>query len=463
MSKIKTQYVCNNCGGTTSKWQGQCPHCNTWNTLTEESFVKGPVASLNRFSSMTISNSKIESLNDITADDYIKIKTGISEFDRVLGGGLVRGGVVLLGGEPGIGKSTLLLQTLANLSTREKVLYVSGEESASQIALRAKRLGINANIRIYTEIELEKILSAVNTEKPNFLIVDSIQTVYNGQLASAPGTVSQVRECASHLNRMAKEKNIAVIMVGHVTKDGDLAGPRVLEHIVDAVLHFEGEQHSEFRVIRGVKNRFGPVNEIGVFSMTAEGLKEVTDPSGIFLINSKPVSGSAILVTQEGNRSLMVEVQALLDESPLPNPIRRCVGIDLNRLNMITAIIHKYLSIPIYGQNVFVSVIGGMKVIDPGSDVAVLLAMLSSFKNQPLTKKIAAFGEIGLTGELRQVSNAEDRIKEASRMGFSGIVIPKINNKSNGGKSLSLKYNNINVYECDRIDDIVALIKNGII
>ncbi len=457
MAKQKTQYYCKECGGITAKWQGQCPHCFEWNTL-EEGFIEPKSTTQNRYSGITTKTNKIETLSDVEASDYIKKTTSNKELDRVLGGGLVDGGVILLGGEPGVGKSTLLIQVLGDLAKKQKVLYVSGEESSHQIALRANRLNINTNnIRIYGEIELEKIIQGILTEKPNIVVIDSIQTIFSNLMTSAPGSVSQVKECAAQLNRMAKEQDISLIIIGHVTKDGDVAGPRVLEHIVDTVLFFEGEQQSQYRVIRSLKNRFGPTNEIGVFAMTEKGLQEINDPSNIFLINNSNVVGSCITPVMEGNRSILVEVQSLLDESPLPNPIRRCVGFDVNRLSMLVAIIHKYLHIPIYQQNVFVGVIGGIRISDPSIDLPIFLSMVSSFRNKSLPPNLIAFGEIGLTGELRLISNIENRVKESARMGFKIIFMPHIDKKEQN--QLEKKYS-VQIFTFKRIADVIVELKN---
>ena len=426
MAKVKTQYVCRECGGTSVRMMGKCPHCNQWNTLEEEVIDNGKsVEGKNRYQSVTKGSMKVEDLDSVSASDYVRKSTNIPEFDRVLGWWLVAGWVILLGGDPGIGKSTLLLQVITSLAKNSKTLYVSGEESAEQIALRGRRLGLQLKgVRIYGEIELEKIQQAIENEKPNYVIIDSIQTLFSSQLSSAPGSVSQVKECASQLNRFAKETGTTMIMICHVTKEGELAGPRALEHIVDTVLYFEGDKNNQYRMIRAFKNRFGAINEVGIFSMTATGLEEVDDPAGIFAGNSQKLPGACIFVSQEGNRSIMVELQALLDQTPLPNPIRRSIGLDTNRLQMLCAVINKYVDLPIYSYNVFVSLIGGMKFSDTGIDLPAFLSMISSFKNRPIIDKTVCFGEIGLTGELRQVQNAEDRIKETARMGMLRIIMP---------------------------------------
>ena len=382
MAKRKTQWICRDCGGTSPKSLGKCPHCNEWNTLEEEVIQDASSVSNgnNRYQkTFTKISSTVEDLDKVEGVEYNRIKTNISEFDRVLGGGLVKGGVVLLGGDPGIGKSTLLLQTITNLARSNKTLYISGEESSQQIAMRAKRLELNTkSVRIYSEIELEKIQLKLEEEKPDFVIIDSIQTLFSSQLSSAPASVSQIKECASQLTRIAKETGITMLIICHVTKDGELAGPRALEHIVDTVLYFEGDKNNQYRMIRAIKNRFGPINEIGIFAMTERGLEIVEDPTGIFADGKKKLPGAAIYVSQEGTRSILVEIQALLDQTPLPNPIRKSIGLDLNRLQMLCAVINKYVDMPIYTQNVFVSLIGGMKFSDTGIDLPAFLAMVSS-------------------------------------------------------------------------------------
>jgi DNA repair protein RadA/Sms len=454
MAKAKTQYVCTNCGGQTVKQMGKCPHCNQWNTIEEEVIdnIK-PGEGKNRYQGFTKTSSKVEDLEDVTANDYIRKSTLIPEFDRVLGGGLVDGGVILLGGDPGIGKSTLLLQAITNLNKNYKTLYISGEESSEQIALRGQRLGLPLKgVRIYGEIELEKILNTIDIEKPDYVIIDSIQTLFSSQLSSAPGSVSQVKECASHLNRYAKENGTTLIMICHVTKEGELAGPRALEHIVDTVLYFEGDKNNQYRMIRAFKNRFGAINEVGLFAMTEKGLEEVDDPAGIFAGDSKKLAGACIFVSQEGNRSIMVEIQALVDKTPLPNPIRKSIGLDVNRLQMLCAIINKFVDMPIYTYNVFVSLIGGMKFSDTGIDLPAFLSMISSFNNKPIVDKTVCFGEIGLTGELRQVQNAEDRIKEAARMGMKRVIMPILSAK----KPIDFKQKyDIEVIQCKSLNEAI--------
>ncbi|MFN3397850.1 MAG: DNA repair protein RadA, partial [Sulfurimicrobium sp.] len=401
MAKAKSLYTCTECGGQSPKWQGQCPHCMAWNTLVES--VAETVAS-NRYNALAVS-SKVQSLGEVEAQEVPREPTGIAEFDRVLGGGLVQGAVVLIGGDPGIGKSTLLLQALSHMSSEHKVLYVSGEESAQQIASRAKRLALDAgSVQLLAEINLEKILATLAARKPEMAVIDSIQTVYSEALQSAPGSVAQVRECAAQLTRFAKQSGTAVILVGHVTKEGALAGPRVLEHIVDTVLYFEGDSNSSFRLVRAFKNRFGAVNELGVFAMTEKGLREVSNPSALFLSHhGQEVAGSCVMVTQEGTRPLLVEIQALVDEAHAPNPRRLSVGLEQNRLAMLLAVLHRHAGIACFDQDVFVNAVGGVKITEPAADLAVLLAIVSSLKNRPLPGKLVVFGEIGLAGEIRPV------------------------------------------------------------
>ena len=424
MAKEKTLYVCSECGGQTSKWQGQCPHCLAWNTLGETLAE----TRTRRFQALAASG-QVQRLSDVQARETPRIATGMAEFDRVLGGGLVAGGVVLIGGDPGIGKSTLLLQALASLAAGRSTLYVSGEESADQIALRANRLGLdNADIPILTEIRLESILATLKQEQPQVAVIDSIQTVYTEALQSAPGSVSQVRECAQELTRHAKQAGTTVIFVGHVTKEGTLAGPRVLEHIVDTVLYFEGDTGSSFRLIRAFKNRFGAVNELGVFAMTDKGLKGVNNPSALFLNRSeREAPGSCVVVAQEGTRPLLVEIQALVDTAHTPSPRRLCVGLDPNRLAMLLAVLHRHGGLACFDQDVFVNAVGGVRINEPAADLAVLAAVVSSMKNKALPHKLAVFGEVGLSGEIRPVQRGQERLKEAAKLGFSQILAPKAN------------------------------------
>lgn len=430
MAKDKKQYNCSECGAISPKWAGQCGECNAWNSLIEV-VVEATPARAGRFSGYTggAVAQEVRNLSEVAADDVQRTVTGIGEFDRVLGGGLVPGSVVLIGGDPGIGKSTLLLQVLDRLSGRFKVLYISGEESPAQISLRAQRLNLAAEqIRILAETQVERILRTADREQPSVLVVDSIQTIFTELLQSAPGSVAQVRESCAQLVRYAKRTGTALFFVGHVTKDGQLAGPRVLEHMVDTVLYFEGDSGSRFRVIRAFKNRFGAVNEIGVFSMTEQGLKEVSNPSAMFLSNREEGgSGGAVMVTMEGSRPLLVEVQSLVDESHLGNPRRVTVGLDGNRLAMLLAVLHRHGGIATYDQDVFVNVVGGVRLNETAADLALVLAVYSSLRDQPLPRNLLVFGEIGLSGEIRPVPNGQDRLKEASKHGFTRAVIPKGN------------------------------------
>lgn len=427
MAKSKSTYSCTECGGQTLKWQGQCPHCQAWNTLVEA--VSEKVAA--RFTPVSESR-EVQSLSEVEAEEEQRYSTGLIEFDRVLGGGLVQGGVVLLGGDPGIGKSTLLLQALCNMSLlplARNVLYVSGEESARQVAMRAKRMGVDAKaLHLLAEIRLERIQEVLAERKPDVAVIDSIQTVYSDALQSAPGSVAQVRECAAQLTRLAKASGTSMILVGHVTKEGALAGPRVLEHMVDTVLYFEGDTHSSFRLIRAFKNRFGAVNELGVFAMTEKGLREVSNPSALFLSHhGGQVPGSCIMVTQEGTRPLLVEIQALVDEAHSPNARRLSVGLEQNRLAMLLAVLHRHAGIACFDQDVFVNAVGGVKITEPGADLAVLLAIVSSLKNRPLPEKTVVFGEVGLAGEVRPVQRGLERLREAAKLGFVQAIVPKAN------------------------------------
>jgi len=454
MAKAKTNYTCTECGGVANKWTGQCPACGQWNTLVETIIE----AAGNRFSNQhqgLAQTAPVVSLAEIDAIDVPRFGTGIEEFDRVLGGGLVAGGVVLIGGDPGIGKSTLLLQALANLSRIKRVLYVSGEESGAQIAMRGKRLAVDArDLKLQAEIQLEKILNTLVEHKPEVVVIDSIQTVYSDALSSAPGSVAQVRECAAQLTRVAKQSGITIIMVGHVTKEGALAGPRVLEHIVDTVLYFEGDTHSSFRLVRAVKNRFGAVNELGVFAMTEKGLKGVSNPSALFLSqHDVAVAGSCVMVTQEGTRPLLVEIQALVDASHAPNARRLSVGLDQNRLAMLLAVLHRHAGIAAFDQDVFINAVGGVKITEPAADLAVLLAINSSMRNKPLPRGLVVFGEVGLAGEIRPAPRGQERLREAAKLGFSMAIIPK----SNVPKQ---KIEGLTVIGVERIDDALSKIRD---
>jgi DNA repair protein RadA/Sms len=426
MAKEKSIYVCTECGGSNPKWLGKCPACGAWNTL-EETVAETSAGKAHRYQPLARA-AAVATLAEIDAAEVARTPTGQEELDRVLGGGIVPGGVTLIGGDPGIGKSTLLLQAAEALSSRMKVLYVSGEESGAQVALRARRLGLEGSrVRVMAEIGLERILAALDTEAPGFCVIDSIQTLYSEQLSSAPGSVAQVRECAAQLTRAAKARGTAVVLVGHVTKEGALAGPRVLEHIVDAVLYFEGDAHSSFRLVRAIKNRFGAVNEIGVFAMTERGLKGVSNPSAIFLsTHGEPVPGSCVLVTLEGTRPLLVEVQALVDSGG-PSPRRLSVGLDRDRLAMLLAVLHRHAGVACLDQDVFVNAVGGVRISEPAADLAVLLAIQGSLRARALPRGFIAFGEVGLAGEVRPAPRGQERLKEAAKLGFSVALVPKAN------------------------------------
>lgn len=431
--KTKTAYVCSQCGGSFPKWMGQCPSCKAWNTLSEFRVEQGSSArfgSARHKSCSIIEATEVKDLENVQAEDLPRVLTGLREFDRVMGGGLVPGGVTLIGGDPGIGKSTLLLQVTARLVARGlKTLYVSGEESAGQVAMRAKRLELPpAGIRLMSEIQLETIEAVIVKEKPDFVVIDSIQTIFSEGLDSAPGSVAQVRECAARLTRLAKTSSVTLVFVGHVTKEGALAGPRVLEHIVDTVLYFEGDTHSNFRMIRAFKNRFGAVNELGVFGMTDKGLRGVANPSAIFLSEYKDsVAGSVILVTQEGTRPILVEVQALVDETHSPSPRRLSVGLDPQRLAMLLAVLHRHAGVSCFDQDVFINAVGGMKISEPATDLAVLLAIISSLRNRALPRGLVVFGEVGLAGEIRPAPRGQERLREAAKLGFSRAIVPRAN------------------------------------
>ncbi|HJT50744.1 MAG TPA: DNA repair protein RadA [Nitrosospira sp.] len=452
MAKQKIIYSCIECGGQTLKWQGQCPHCQAWNTLVEAVAEK----TTSRFTPLS-ETGQVQSLSEVQAEEEQRNSTSIAEFDRVLGGGLVQGGVVLLGGDPGIGKSTLLLQALCQMScgpVASNVLYVSGEESARQVALRAKRLALDANaVHLLAEIRLESIQTALTERKPDVAVIDSIQTIYSEALQSAPGSVAQVRECAAQLTRFAKASGTSIILVGHVTKEGALAGPRVLEHMVDTVLYFEGDTHSSFRLVRAFKNRFGAVNELGVFAMTEKGLREVSNPSALFLSHhGGQVAGSSIMVTQEGTRPLLVEIQALVDEAHAPNPRRLSVGLEQNRLAMLLAVLHRHAGIACFDQDVFVNAVGGVKIVEPGADLPVLLAIVSSLKNKPLPEKTVVFGEVGLAGEVRPVQRGVERLKEAAKLGFVQAIVPKANKPRQSIQG-------IEVLAVERVEDAVGTMR----
>ena len=447
MAKNKSQYVCTECGATSAKWLGQCPSCDAWNALQEST---NQSSGTSRFQALAVS-SEVTLLDQIDAADTPRISSGLDEFDRVLGGGLVPGAVVLLGGDPGIGKSTLLLQSLAVLSKDHAVLYITGEESAAQVALRARRLGVEGSrLPVLAEIQFEQIAAALDKHRPAVVVVDSIQTVYTDQLQSAPGSVAQVRECAAQLTRLAKRSGCTLLIVGHVTKEGTLAGPRVLEHIVDTVLYFEGDLHSSYRLVRAAKNRFGAVNELGVFAMTEKGLRGVNNPSALFLSQQEtPVAGSCVLITQEGSRPLLVEIQALVDSSHSPNPRRLSVGLDTTRLSMLLAVMHRHAGVAAFDQDVFVNAVGGVRITEPAADLAVVLAMVSSLRSRALPKGLCVFGEVGLTGEIRPCPRGQDRLKEAAKLGFSKAIVPRANAPKKAPEGMQ-------VIAVDRLDAALA-------
>ncbi|HZI83627.1 MAG TPA: DNA repair protein RadA [Casimicrobiaceae bacterium] len=430
MAKAKTAYACTECGGRSSKWQGQCPHCAAWNTLVE-TVAAAPAT---RFAAVAGGAGEIRPLASVAMHDQPRSATGVEEFDRVLGGGLVPGAVILLGGDPGIGKSTLLLQAMAAIGATRRAVYVTGEESPEQIAMRAQRLGlVNAPLELLAEVQLEAILGAIRTRQPEVVVIDSIQTIYTEALESAPGSVAQVRECAAQLTRLAKQSAITVIMVGHVTKEGAIAGPRVLEHMVDTVLYFEGDTHSSFRLVRAIKNRFGAANELGVFAMTERGLKGVANPSALFLSqHAQAVAGSCILATMEGSRPLLVEVQALVDPAQGGLARRLAVGLDPQRLALLLAVLHRHGGVESAAFDVFVNAVGGVRIGEPAADLAVLAAIYSSFKNIPLGNKSLVFGEVGLAGEIRPVQRGQERLREAAKLGFKRAIIPVGNRPRQG-------------------------------
>jgi len=440
VAKQKQLYYCRECGASSTKWSGQCQGCGEWNTLDETAGASSSKAS--RFSGYADQGQSghVEILSDVKQGRIERTESGLSELDRVLGGGIVPGSAILLGGDPGIGKSTLLLQTMASISQRANTLYVSGEESAQQVSMRAVRLQLKVDkVNILCEISLETILATAEKLKSEILVIDSIQTVFSEELQSAPGSVGQVRECAARLVRFAKRTNTTIFLIGHVTKEGAIAGPRVLEHMVDSVLYFEGDSGSRFRVIRAIKNRFGAVNELGVFAMTEKGLREVSNPSAIFLSrHEQEVPGSVVMVTREGSRPLLVEVQALVDESRQGNPRRITVGMDQNRLAMLLAILNRHGQCSLLDQDVFVNIVGGLRVMETGGDLAVVAALLSSFKSRHIPKNMVVFGELGLSGEVRPVPNGEERLREAAKHGFKQAIAPKGNIPKGGIKGMEI-------------------------
>jgi DNA repair protein RadA/Sms len=425
VAKARSIYVCTECGGQSTKWQGQCPHCEGWNTLVES--IAEPAA--RQRAGGTPKSGALMPLEEVRAREAPRMPTGVGELDRALGGGLVHGQVVLIGGDPGIGKSTLLLQALAAMGGTRNVVYVSGEESAEQVALRATRLQLDSKgVRLLAETNLERIAATLSEARPEVAVIDSIQTVYTDALQSAPGSVAQVRECAAQLTRLAKGQSVALIFVGHVTKEGALAGPRVLEHIVDTVLYFEGDTQSSFRLVRAFKNRFGPVNELGVFAMTERGLRGVSNPSALFLSeHHEGVPGSCILVTSEGTRPLLVELQALVDGAHGMMPKRLAQGLDASRLAMLLAVLHRHAGVACHDQDVFVNAVGGVRIGEPAADLAIALAIVSSLTDRALPGKLVVFGELGLAGEVRPAPRGQERLREAAKLGFTRALIPRAN------------------------------------
>lgn len=448
--KTKTRFICNQCAAVFSQWAGQCTQCGAWNVVSEEAVTKET-----RFTNYANQRSVITHVEDVVIDHEIRMDCGLSELNRVLGGGVVDGSVVLIGGDPGIGKSTLLIQTLANLSGQQKVLYVTGEESLQQVAMRAKRLQLPlSGLKLLAETQVETIIAHAKQEKPRVMVIDSIQTIFTDTISSAPGGVSQVREAAAQLVRFAKSSQTAMFLVGHVTKDGALAGPRVLEHMVDCVLYFEGQSDSRFRVIRAIKNRFGAVNELGVFAMTDRGLKEVANPSAIFLSRQpEPTPGSAVMVTWEGSRPMLVEVQALVDDAHGQQARRVTAGLEHNRLAILLAVLHRHGGVATFNQDVFINVVGGVKVTETGSDLALLAAVVSSLRNQVFDHETVIFGEVGLAGEIRPVQSGQERLKEALKHGFKRAIVPQ----ANAPKQMP----GLEVHAVKHLQDVLAFFREG--
>jgi DNA repair protein RadA/Sms len=451
LAKPKTAYVCSECGASALQWFGACPSCGAAGTLTETITERGTAG---RFASIARTGAPVR-LSQVRAAELGRVPSGIGELDRVLGGGLAAGQVVLIGGDPGIGKSTLLLQALASLAGARKVLYVSGEESAEQIALRARRLALEArDVKLLAEIQLERIVATLQAEAPQVAVIDSIQTLWTEALQSAPGSVAQVRECAAALARHAKRSGLALFIIGHVTKEGAIAGPRVLEHIVDTVLYFEGDAHSAFRLVRAAKNRFGAVNELGVFAMTERGLRAVSNPSALFLSQHRAeVAGSCVLATLEGTRPLLVEIQALVDPAQSGGARRLSVGLEQNRLAMLLAVLHRHAGIASVDQDVFVNAVGGMRIAEPAADLAVLLAVVSSLAARPIPGKVVVFGEVGLAGEVRPAPRGQERLREAAKLGFERALVPRANQPK-------ARIEGLEVIAVERIEEAVARLKD---
>ncbi len=441
MSKVKIAFVCNECGADFGKWQGQCSECAAWNSITEMKLGSNAKRETNftGYAGATLPG-KTQSLSAINLSELPRFSSGFTEFDRVLGGGFVPGSVVLIGGNPGAGKSTLLLQALCQLATKTSALYVTGEESLQQVAMRAQRLALPTdNLQVLSDTSVESICATAETLSPKILVIDSIQVVHMSDISSAPGSVSQVRESAAYLTRFAKQTGAVVILVGHVTKDGSLAGPKVLEHMIDCSILLEGAHDSRFRTLRGSKNRFGAVNELGVFAMTESGMKEVSNPSAIFLQRNEEIaSGSIVTVMWEGTRPLLVEIQALVDDSHMGNPRRVAIGLDQNRLAMLLAVLHRHGGLMVGDQDVFVNVVGGLRITETSADLAQLLAVVSSFRDRAIPSDVMVFGEVGLSGEIRPVPNGQERLKEASKHGFRRAIIPAGNAPKNSPKGFEI-------------------------
>ena len=428
MAKAIAQFQCRECTTLLPKWSGQCPDCKNWNSIEEIPAIQAGAAARSNWHGKP-SSAKVIMLDQVAGSNTPRFSSEIDELDRVLGGGLVEGSVILLGGDPGIGKSTILLQCLAQISQQRNALYVTGEESPQQVSMRARRLGLPGdNLMLLSSTCVEEIMAQASSSKPAVMVIDSIQTIFTNSLQSAPGSVGQVRESSALLVRFAKQTGVTIFLVGHVTKEGQLAGPRVLEHMVDTVLYFEGDSSTRYRVIRAVKNRFGAVNELGIFAMTDEGLKPVSNPSAIFLAqHDQPVSGSVVMVSREGTRPFLVEIQALVSDSHGSHPRRLSVGLESNRLAMLIAILQRHGSVPLYDQDVFINAVGGVRISETGADLAIIMAILSSYRDRPTSQRALVFGEVGLSGEIRPVANGEERLREASKHGFESAIIPKAN------------------------------------
>ncbi len=453
----KTAYVCNDCGAEFSRWQGQCSACKAWNTISEVRLISASNSAKNdRFSGYAgETRAKIQTLSEISLQETPRFTSGFKELDRVLGGGIVPGSAILIGGHPGTGKSTLLLQVMCGLAKNMTALYVTGEESLQQVAMRANRLNLPTDkLNMLSETSVEQICNLADQLKPQIIVVDSIQVMHLSDIQSSPGSVAQVRECASFLTRYAKTRQVAIIMVGHVTKDGTLAGPKVLEHAIDCSLLLEGEADSRFRTLRSHKNRFGAVNELGVFGMTEQGLREVKNPSAIFLSRGdEQTPGSSVMVLWEGTRPLLVEIQALVDHSMLANPRRVAVGLEQNRLALLLAVLHRHGGLQMSDQDVFVNVVGGVKVGETGADLALLLALISSFRNRPLPQDLVVFGEVGLAGEIRPVTSGQERISEAAKHGFKRAIVPFANKPKSAVE-------NMEVFTVKKLADALAILDN---